>query len=204
MNDNQTFRDLGVESFPLCWPTEWKRTGTRKRSQFKTSFERARKQLFNELKLLGIGDWNVILSTNIPLRRDGMPYAGQANPKDPGVAVYFKHKNRPMVFACDNYIDVTDNLYAITKTIEALRGIQRWGASDMLERSFTGFTALPPAQSQAKQWWEILGVSQKATADEIGKAWRTLAQYHHPDKGGTHEMMAKINGAYKEGMGVLP
>lgn len=189
------FKEMGIDAFPLCWPTGWKRSSSRKRSQFRTPFSRARYELFKELKLLGCGDWNVIISSNIPLRRDGLPYAGQANPSDPGVAVYFPLNQRPMVFACDQYVTATDNLYAITKSIEALRGIKRWGASDMMERSFTGFQALPSAK---KNWWEILGVSQQASIEEIKKAWRIKAQENHPDLGGSHEIMTKINQAYEE------
>jgi hypothetical protein len=135
---DQSFKDISV--FPLTWPVGWTRTETKKRSAFRTTFGKARDELFRELKLLGVNDWNVILSSNIPVRRDGLPYSGQANPDDPGIAVYFRYKEKPMVlFACDTYINAVDNLWAITKSIEALRGIKRWGASDMLERSFTGF-----------------------------------------------------------------
>jgi hypothetical protein len=193
-----TFKEQGIDSYPLCWPTGWKRELTRKRSVFKTSFERARVQLFKELKLLGVGDWNVVLSTNIPLRRDGMPYANIAAPQDPGVAVYFRFKDKPMVFACDQYTKAVDNLYAVAKTIEAIRGIQRWGASDMMERTFTGFVALPPPQATKREWWEILGVSKTASPDQIKEAWRDLAYKHHPDRGGSNELMSKINHAYQE------
>ena len=200
MTDNQTFKEMGVNSFPLSWPEGWKRAAARGRSQFRTPFARARSELFHELSLLGCPDWNVILSSNIPLRRDGLPYAGQANPEDPGVAVYFRLKNKPMVFACDQYITATDNLYAITKTIEALRGIKRWGASDMMERSFSGFAALPPAKSEVKmEWWEVLGVLKNATPEQIKVRWKTLAYEFHPDReGGSEVMMKRINAAYAE------
>jgi hypothetical protein len=192
-----TFKEMGIDAYPLCWPEGWKRSATRKRSKFKAAFGFARDSLFRELKLLGVRDYNVIISSNIPLRRDGIPYAGQSNPKDPGIAVYFRLKDKPMVLACDQYLDATDNLYAITKTVEALRGIERWGASDMMERSFTGFQALPPAQSQ--KWWKILNVKESSTLDEVKTSYRDLARVYHPDKmGGSTEMMAKINHAYEE------
>lgn len=196
------FKEMGLDSYPLSWPVGWKRETWRKPSKFKTSFAVARDQLFRELKLLGARvdtrSWEapqVILSSNVPLRRDGLPLAGQSNPKDPGIAVYFKLDKKAMVFACDQYLKVEENLYAITKTIEALRGIKRWGASDMMERSFTGFQALPPPKSN---WWEILEVPQSASAEQIKDAWRRLAGIHHPDRGGSNEMMSKINKAYEE------
>lgn len=186
-----------IDSFPLTWPQGWVRSKVKKKSAFKTTFAKARDELFRELKLMGVGDWNVILSTNIPLRNDGLPYAGQKNPQDSGVAVYFKYKSKDMVFACDTFILVTDNLWAIKKTIEALRGIERWGASDMLERSFTGFQAI--AAPQSEKWFEILGVSESATKEEIKSAWRDKAKLYHPDQGGSDEMMTKINKAYEQG-----
>lgn len=197
-----TFKEQGIDSYPLAWPTGWVRTKARTASRFSNnfSFDRIRVLLFNELKLLRVNNWNIILSTNLPLRKDGMPYSGQANPTDSGVAVYFRHKERPMVFACDKFIKVTDNLYAIAKTIEALRGIERWGASEMLERSFTGFTALPPpkAPEPKKEWWDVLYVRRDSSPDAIRTAYLRLSREHHPDVGGNPDTMARINAAYEE------
>jgi len=69
----------------------------------------------------------------------------------------------------------------------------------MLERSFTGFAALPPAKKDEK-WWVVLGVREQSSKDEIKSAWVRLAKEHHPDRGGSNEMMSKINKAYAEGM----
>lgn len=188
-----------IESFPLCWPPGWKRATYRKRSQFASiAFGRARDEAIHELKLMGAPSWEIIISTNIPLRRDGLPYSGQANPADPGVAVYFKRSGHQMVLACDTYRDVTDNMWAIRKTIEALRGIKRWGASDMLERAFTGFQALPAAPAKAP-WWEVLRVPRGAMVDEVKASYRELARRHHSDvtsdDGGE---MYRINAAWAE------
>ncbi len=44
--------------------------------------------------------------------------------------------------------------------------------------------------------YDILGVPRGATADEINKAFRTLAHKHHPDKPtGNADMFKKISGA---------
>jgi hypothetical protein len=72
----------------------------------------------------------------VQLRQDGLPYANRRAPSDTGAAVYFSYKGRQMCFACDKWQDVYDNIYAISKTIEALRGIERWGAGDMVEQAF--------------------------------------------------------------------
>jgi DnaJ-class molecular chaperone len=44
--------------------------------------------------------------------------------------------------------------------------------------------------------YETLGVGDKATADEIKKAYRKLASQHHPDKGGDTAKFQEIQTAY--------
>jgi DnaJ-domain-containing protein 1 len=86
---------------------------------------------------------------------------------------------------------VKDNVRAVGKTIEALRGIERWGASDMMERAFSAFEALPAPE----QWWQVLGVSASASAAEIDAAYRAKARAAHPDTGGSDAAMARLNAA---------
>lgn len=183
-----------TEAYPLQWPAGWERTKHPRYGRFKTNFANARDSLMAELRLMGAR--YPVLSTNIPLRRDGLPYARQAQPDDKGVAVYFEWKGRSMVFACDQWTRVEDNVQAVRKTIEALRGIERWGASDMMERAFTGFTALPPPGKQ--KWWEVLQVPRDADDYSITAAYRRLAMERHPDHGGSDALMAELNEAYKQ------
>lgn len=48
----------------------------------------------------------------------------------------------------------------------------------------------------AKNYYEVLGVDKKATQDDIKKAFRKLAQKHHPDKGGEESKFKEITEAY--------
>ena len=48
----------------------------------------------------------------------------------------------------------------------------------------------------AKNYYEVLGVDKKATKDDIKKAFRKLAQKHHPDKGGDESKFKEITEAY--------
>jgi curved DNA-binding protein CbpA len=45
--------------------------------------------------------------------------------------------------------------------------------------------------------YEELGLSSTCTADEIKQKYRTLAQMHHPDKGGSEEKFKRIKLAYE-------
>ncbi|MBI4433545.1 molecular chaperone DnaJ [Candidatus Uhrbacteria bacterium] len=49
----------------------------------------------------------------------------------------------------------------------------------------------------ANDYYEILGVAKNATPEEIKRAFRKLAQEHHPDKGGDPERFKEINEAYQ-------
>ncbi len=48
----------------------------------------------------------------------------------------------------------------------------------------------------AKNYYDILGVDKKATKDDVKKAFRKLAQTHHPDKGGDEAKFKEITEAY--------
>jgi hypothetical protein len=182
-----------VEAYPLQWPAGWKRTREylRKNGPFKVPPQQARREMLEEIRRLGGKE--IIVSTNQPLNKDGSPSLVRRAIYDPGVAVYFKRKGRDVVFACDQYGEVHDNMRAISKTAEALRGIERWGASDMLERAFTGFEALPAPAPE--QWWQVLGVRQGASSDEVTRAYREKARAAHPDTGGSEAAMARLNAA---------
>jgi len=184
-----------IDRFPLTWAQGQPRipASARKNSRFDTPLKRAVDDLLNELALLGARD--VIISSNLELKPNGLPYADSREPSDPAVAVYFERSKRPFVIACDTYKRVVDNVRAVGMTVSALRTIQRHGASSMLEQAFTGFAALP-AHGIEKPWWEVLGVAQHSTINEIREAWMELTKIHHPDRGGSTERMAEINAAY--------
>lgn len=196
--------DMTYEAYPLQWPVGRPRTDShrRERANFDTTFARARDDITREVALLTghslrYGGPNVVISSNTALRRDGLPLAGQRAPEDPGVAVYFTRNKKPMSFACDRWDKIEHNMRAIVKTIEALRGIARWGTGDMLEVAFTGFTALP-APDAKRPWWEVLGLSQRASNDELLQAYRRLRSEHHPDRGGIAARFDEVERAYRE------
>lgn len=197
-----------IDAYPLQWPHGWPRTpaGSRERGSFEATADKVRKELLKEIDQIVLGtrarthtlnQGQVVISTNCPLRRDGYPRA-DVRPEDPGVAVYFTRKGKQMCFACDKFDAVWKNLRAIQRTIEALRGIERWGSSQMLDRAFTGFAALPP--KSGKDCWEMLEIPQMyvpmATEEDVLTAYRLKAKEAHPDvDGGSEEAFVELSQA---------
>jgi hypothetical protein len=135
----------------------------------------------------------ITISSNLALRRDGLPYANQPNPKDPGIAVYFHVRTTKYAMACDRWTLIEDNLHAIGLSIAAIRGLERWGSGDMVRQAFSGFAykALPAA---GEDWKSVLGQHVK-TIEQAKRAHRSLATKAHPDHGGSVHEMQRLNEA---------
>lgn len=195
-------KPTGVDAFPLFWPHGWPRTdpANRKRADFKVKADQVRLELLNELKLLG-GKSSVV-SSNVPLRRDGTPLADisrNAIP-DPGVAVYFMYLGKPMVMARDVHTTPVDNMRSLYWALSSLRALERHGGSFMMERAFQGFIALPSPSSPQKTCWTVLGLKPGASEADINTAYRSKARDAHPDSGGSTDAMAELNRARDEAM----
>lgn len=191
----KVFQD--VTANPLAWPQGWKRTrnpGRWRGGDHSTS--RGAKALLLELDRLGAE--NVVVSTNLALRMDGLPRSNQ-RVDDEGVAVYFTLLDQPRVLACDRWDRVGCNLWAIAKHIESLRGQHRWGVGS-IEQAFMGYAALPEA-SLVPDCWSLLGVSPGASEGEVRTAYRQLAKACHPDVGGDHRRLVELNRARDEALG---
>lgn len=130
-------------------------------------------------------------------RRDGRFYASAKRPDDPGVAVYFDYAGRQHCFACDQWDRLQDNVQGIRKTIEALRGIARWGSGDMMERAFTGFTALPGPDA-GERWPDVFVVAPDAPAADVVSAYQKARKRAHPDNGGSNEAFQRVQDAWEQ------
>lgn len=210
---------MTINAYPLQWPVGWKRTepswcvaakfkksgkyegfGDNKRwiAQRDLTIAEGRKRVLEQLARMGLSRDDVVISTNLPLRMDGEVRGDARAPADPGVAVYWQepHGER-RVMAIDQYSLVQDNLAAIAATLDAMRAIERHGGAVILERAFTGFTALP-APTAARTWREVLGFERHPvmpSAELIRERYRSRASSAHPDKGGSDAEMAELNAA---------
>ncbi len=201
-----------VSAYPLSWPPGRPRTPETsiKPARFRTMSEThigrsqaitlgaARARLATELER--VSGEQPILSTNLELRIDGTPRANTREPRDTGVACYFRLRGRPVVLSCDRWDTVAGNIAAIASHIEALRGQERWGVGT-LEQAFAGFLALPsPADVGDRLWWAAsLDHPRDLIAAEA--AYKRLMMAAHPDRGGTQERAAELNCAIQAARG---
>jgi hypothetical protein len=154
----------------------------------------------DELQRMGVRDHDLVISTNLELRLDGWPRSGQREPGDPGVAVYWREPGQtgaPRCMAVDRYDRVADNLAAVAATLDAMRAIERHGGAEILQRAYTGFTALPPP-ADLRTWWQVLGVAESARGAAVTEAYRRLRAKHHPDRDGDAAEFQAVQAAYDQ------
>lgn len=191
-----------TEAYPLQWPASWPRTKHKQSAQFKVTMGEAVQHLYDELDRLGAS--NVVVSSNMRLRLDGKPYADQKRMEDEGVAVYFTLNGEQQCIPCDKWFTVKDNVRAIGLTIQALRGLDRWGAKEMVNAAFRGFKALPESvivtPYTKRPWHEVLEVLPTASPEIVRAAWRRLISRYHPDNQETGDPVKfqEVQAAYKE------
>ena len=189
---------MTATQFPLSWPESWPRTTSPGKSQFKTSLTAAIDNVQGSLKRFAADSGkkveNVLVSSNVSLM--------ERNPKDAGVAVYFTWDGISTCIAVDRYQKIEENLQAIHHVIEAERTKLRHGGLNLVRAAFRGYAALPPPTSAKSNPWDVLGVKRGASAAEVEAAYREKAKESHPDHGGSHDAMARLNKARDELLGV--
>lgn len=191
-----------ISAYPLHWPTGWPRTQSPGYPLFKAgTIDYEAKDVIRELELMKAT--SIVINSNMQYRQDGMPYTRQSV-ADTGVAVYFKLDGEEQCMPCDEWHRLEDNLRAVAKTVNALRGIERWGARSMAKAAFRGFKALPSESTvtpyTARRWHEVLEVVPTASAETIRAAYKSMLLKVHPDHGGKDAAFAEVQAAYKQGM----
>jgi len=206
---------MSIPAYPLTWPEGWKRVDAAHRAsarfakasrrRYDGSYESGRQitiaegveRLRDQLQRMGVLDDDLVISSNLVLRLDGLPRSAQAEPRDPGVAVYWRRASErnapPKCMAIDRYDRVADNLAAIAATLEAMRAIERHGGAAILDRAFTGFVAI---ESPDADWVRVLGVAADLGDDGVRARYRYLRSLHHPDNNGDAEKFDQVQKAW--------
>lgn len=191
-------------------------TGRRKPTPFRASWSATLDLLARELEHLKARE--VVVELDIlagDIRRDGRPRAN-AKVGSPAVRLMFETADHgALSYACDQYVgryhsDPADwqiNLRAIGLTLEALRAVDRYGAS--AGEQYAGYAALaagsgaPASGMTATEAHDLIwresggrafGGNDVAIEDRLERARRR----HHPDlHGGDHDMWWKLADAAK-------
>ncbi len=203
-----------ITKTPLCWPNNLPRTAPQNRTAARfelRTIDQATREVMREINLLNVRnnyyrDESLIISSNLRLRKDGLPESNQAEPLDPGIAVYFtlrfarngKWHERPCVLSCDKFKKAALNLRAIGKDINAQRARERYGCTS-IEQAFRGYVAIPE-KCGVQPWWAVLGIASTAPKQIIHDKYKLLAKQRHPDGGGTAEAFEALRRAYEEAM----
>lgn len=173
-----------TQAYPLHWPFGFPRTQYRGTSRFRTGFDGAAANVMKSLRLFanesGKDIQNLIVSSNMTMMIQ--------NPRDPGIAVYFRWDNIDCCIAVDKYSSVEWNLQAVHHIIEAERVKLRHGGLNIVRAGFRGFASLPPPKGAdgqlAKPWWAELGFQETPSLADAETRYRDLVKTAHPDRGG--------------------
>jgi hypothetical protein len=209
-----------VTAYPLAWPAGWPRATARKNGKFHrterqwhqgvnggSGWNSTRKvsvsmwdgsqRVLRELERFRVARGTIVISTNVELRRDGLPRSDRRAPTDPGVAVYWLLDGASQCIAVDIYDSVEDNLAAVAATIDAMRAIERHGGAQILKRAWQGFTALPSSTTTVRTTEQAIAHLATIVGYKLGTlvplkdveeclALVRLARNRtHPDKGGS-------------------
>lgn len=145
--------------------------------------------------------------TDGEIRRDGMLRA-DAKVGHPGAVVSFDSKFGPLRYAADTYRGTYKqpawqaNVRAIALSLEALRAVDRWGASKRGEQ-YRGWTALPASPGgfttadEAAAWMRKYADDALGLGDfpSFGALYRAMALRMHPDNGGPRADWDRLDAA---------
>lgn len=200
---------MTVDAYPLHWPANFPRTKPEDRQPARFNQDGkpltiavARDRILSEIRAFTrtgrtwrIDPDQVVISSDVPLRNDGLPASGRRMPDDPAVAVYFELDGEAYCLPCDTWDRVPDNMAAIAAHLGAMRGIERWGVGDV-RTHFAGFVALE--HKPELKWYDVLGCSPDAAPAEVMAAYKVATKAAHPDHGGSDEQFHQVQQAYAE------
>lgn len=193
-------RQRMTQAWPLHWPMGFPREKSPRRSQFRTSLDTAVANVNRSLRAFakdsGRDIVNFAVSSNVTMMSQ--------EPKDAGVAAYFRWDNIDCCIAVDRYLTPAENLQAIVHVIEAERTKLRHGGLNIVRAGFRGFAALPPPKGPdgqlAPPWRTVLFSNPDVIVDlaAVEAKHRELVKEHHPDRGGDAARFNQIIDAVRQ------
>lgn len=180
------------------------RTHFPERSRFRSDWRTTLAELSYEIERLGGTSWVLQIDVSeYDLRKDGGLRANARPPSSHAIRVNFTAKARgPLSFAIDRYDDWRDNVRAVSKTLEALRAVDRYGVATAGEQ-YRGWTAISnrPAEMTREQAAEFIAHWANIPEGTVNSAtlqtyYRLAAKRAHPDvTGDDGDTMARLNAA---------
>jgi hypothetical protein len=173
---------------PLQWPNGFPRTQKWEKSvnpSFKVglSIQEALTFLYEELKELNVSKATLCTDYENIEQPRGIRRVGS----DDGAALAIEMNGQSYRMACDRWVGVEQNVYALHLALRSLRNIVLWGVGN-LEDVFGGYT---PAALQARQasrsgtnstapgmeeWRLVLGLGPTATIEDAQAVYRRRAK----------------------------
>lgn len=92
-------------------------------------------------------------------------------------------------------------MWAIAKTIWAIRGIERWSGKAARDQAFTGFKALP--RESTRHWSDVLEVEKSQDLKTIKVRYQHMRSRAHPDKGGSSAWLHEVQKAWEQAQSEL-
>lgn len=189
----------------------WIRETGREYTRFDSPWSKTLQLLGREVDALR--GTNVVIEVDVPeraIRLDGALRA-DAKASGPAVVVAFDSKHGPLQYRCDRFVtrwssqgpDWQHNVRAIALTLESLRAVDRYGATNTGQQ-YAGWKAIGSARANVPlptdQAWAVLRLLAGTPSDSGASADRiiNLARRNaHPDHGGTAETWAQFTEAQK-------
>lgn len=192
----------------------WLRPASRRQStRFSASWKETENLLLDEVDRLKGRD--LVIEVDVreqDLRLDGTLRANAREAATPGVVVAFDTaQHGPMLYRCDTFVapygfqgpDWQHNVRAIALTLQALRAVDRYGATETGQQ-YTGFKALPgpgegvpmptPTRMTSTVAAELLR-SYGQIGDSLASAYRAAVRRTHPDIGGNRDDFDRVREA---------
>lgn len=175
------------------------------RSPFRGSYTDTLDRLEREMAYIGGRDITILADmATEDIRNDGWPRS-TARRRTPGIVVAFNSKHGALRYESGLYNEWEQNLRAVAMTLERLRAIDRYGCTK--GEQYTGWKKLPGgAPIVAGEWASVEAamrflclIGQPSTLSilpsDLDMVYRAAARKAHPDAGGSHEVMSKVNRA---------